>query len=274
MTMAGERRRWRRGLPALAAGALALCAACGRNAARLDRDEDRNPLVQRALEYKHAQRYDEAIRLLTEALEKNPRLASAHLALGQLFDTQKEDYLRALYHYQRYLELRPQTEKKLMINDLIRQARLSFAATLPKPPPGAVERIALLQREVDGLRQQAAQLLQDNADLQQRLAASTSAVPRLASVPALPVTNPPPGFVPAPARTAAPPVAVIAPPPPRPLPAPPAARTYVVQPRDTLTSIALKLYHDRSRWKKIYAANRDTLATPQSIRVGQTLVIP
>ena len=34
-------------------------------------------------------------------------------------------------HYQRYLELRPQTEKTKLIQDLIRQARLSFAASLP-----------------------------------------------------------------------------------------------------------------------------------------------
>ena len=243
-------------LPVLAAGALALLSASSRNAASLDRGEERDPLVQRALELQRAQRTDEAIQLLTEALERKPRLARAHLVLGQLFDHPKEDYLRALYHYQRYLELRPQTEKKATINDLIRQARLSFAASLPHPPPGAPERIAMMQKEIDSLRHHLATLSATGA-------AATANTARL----------PPPAVAPAPVlATAAPPVAVTAPPPP--LSAHPAAHTYVVQPRDTLSSIAAKVYRDRSQWKKIYDANRNTLATPQSARAGQTLVIP
>jgi len=240
-------------LPVLAAGALALLSACSRNAASLDRGEERDPLIQRALERQRAQQTDEAIQLLTEALERKPRLARAHLELGLLFDHQKEDYLRAVYHYQRYLELRPQTEKRQLINDLIRQARLSFAASLPHPPPGAAERIALMQKEIDGLRHHLASMMSTGT-----AAAAGSAPPVAAPAPVL--------------TTAAPPVAVIAPPPP--LSAHPAARTYVVQPRDTLSSIAAKVYRDRNQWKKIYDANRNTLATPQSARAGQTLVIP
>jgi nucleoid-associated protein YgaU len=48
----------------------------------------------------------------------------------------------------------------------------------------------------------------------------------------------------------------------------------VVQVGDTLSRIAEQMYGDSSQWEKIYEANRNTLNSPQSIHVGQTLVIP
>ena len=51
-------------------------------------------------------------------------------------------------------------------------------------------------------------------------------------------------------------------------------RTYVVQPGDTLGGISRKLYGTSSRYMDIYNANRDKLASPNSVSVGQRLVIP
>jgi len=47
---------------------------------------------------------------------------------------------------------------------------------------------------------------------------------------------------------------------------------YTVQPGDTLTTIALKVYGDPSLWHKIAEANR--LENPDLILPGQVLVIP
>jgi nucleoid-associated protein YgaU len=63
-------------------------------------------------------------------------------------------------------------------------------------------------------------------------------------------------------------------PPPQPISAQPAVRTHIVQLGETLAGIAAKDYKNRSKWHKIFDANRDTLATPESIRAGQTLVLP
>ena len=52
------------------------------------------------------------------------------------------------------------------------------------------------------------------------------------------------------------------------------ARTYTVLAGDTLGKIALKLYQDGSRWTEIYEANKDQIADPNAIEVGQELVIP
>ncbi|MBN1876502.1 MAG: LysM peptidoglycan-binding domain-containing protein [Anaerolineae bacterium] len=52
------------------------------------------------------------------------------------------------------------------------------------------------------------------------------------------------------------------------------ARTYIVQPGDSLSKIAEKLYGDASRWSEIFEANKDQLANPNMIRAGQELKIP
>lgn len=55
---------------------------------------------------------------------------------------------------------------------------------------------------------------------------------------------------------------------------PPTTQTYVVQPGDTLWTIAVKSYGDGKLWTVIYEANRDILDSPGKIRPGQELKIP
>ena len=50
--------------------------------------------------------------------------------------------------------------------------------------------------------------------------------------------------------------------------------TYTVQPGDTLSNISRKVYGKKNRWRDIYKANRDRMATPESLKPGQTLRIP
>jgi len=53
------------------------------------------------------------------------------------------------------------------------------------------------------------------------------------------------------------------------------AREYVVQPGDTLRSIAQDQYGDASQWPKIYQANRDLIGdNPDALVAGTTLQIP
>jgi nucleoid-associated protein YgaU len=51
-------------------------------------------------------------------------------------------------------------------------------------------------------------------------------------------------------------------------------RTYTVQAGDTLAKIAQKFYEDGGRWNEIYEANKEQIADPNVIQVGQKLVIP
>ena len=49
---------------------------------------------------------------------------------------------------------------------------------------------------------------------------------------------------------------------------------YRVQPRDTLRSIALRTLGDAGRAEEIVALNRDVLADPPRLFVGQDLLLP
>jgi LysM repeat protein len=52
------------------------------------------------------------------------------------------------------------------------------------------------------------------------------------------------------------------------------ARTYKVQPGDTLSKIAKEFYGNANDYNRIFAANRDKLESPDKIQAGQELVIP
>jgi nucleoid-associated protein YgaU len=55
---------------------------------------------------------------------------------------------------------------------------------------------------------------------------------------------------------------------------PPAGRTVVVEPGETLSSIAHRLWSDADRWPEVYEANRFQLDDPDELPVGLTLRLP
>jgi LysM repeat protein len=59
-----------------------------------------------------------------------------------------------------------------------------------------------------------------------------------------------------------------------PKPAVPEAKTYTVQPGDTLSKIAKQFYGNAGAYMKIFEANKDKLTDPNKIQVGQVLRIP
>lgn len=52
------------------------------------------------------------------------------------------------------------------------------------------------------------------------------------------------------------------------------ARTYTVQPGDSLSKISKQFYGDASKYMKIFEANKDKLSDPDKVRAGMDLVIP
>jgi len=57
-------------------------------------------------------------------------------------------------------------------------------------------------------------------------------------------------------------------------PVPPGAKTYVVEPGDTLASISRKFYNNSQRWKDIEDANFNSLSGTVKLKPGMTLIIP
>jgi nucleoid-associated protein YgaU len=181
----------------------------------------------------------------------------------------------------------------VMVRGLIDSAKREFARNLPGQPlesdtehMGLEDQVARLQRENEDLKAENAAL---RAGVSVPITHSTSidlaAIPTEKSVEETPAAPPPTdpasaislapegsGATPsaisdapqesAPTREAKPPAAS-------------AGRRHTVAKGDTLFSLALKYYGNRSRWRDIYAANRAVLPSENSpLRIGVELKIP
>ena len=235
--------RWAAGLAILLALAAGGCVNRVRSA---DDEEMRNPLVQSAIEHERKGDADGAMRLYRDALNRNPSLARAHLGLAFLLDAPGRDYVLAIYHYNLYLDLRPKSEKRAMILDRIRLARIAFAATLIQ------ESGTTLGAELTAAKQENAGLKIANQNLKAQLQQLHLALGQRQG----PAAGRPAGTAPVSGRGAA------------------RARVYHVEPGDNLMRIATKVYGDGKRWKDILNANRPALQKADDLRMGQTLKIP
>jgi len=84
-----------------------------------------------------------AIEEFEKAAEANPRNASAHLELGLLYERQdlEPDPAAAIYHYQQYLKLRPNSDKAEAVQGHVMNCKQDLAkAVLPLPSSPSVQR--------------------------------------------------------------------------------------------------------------------------------------
>lgn len=210
--------------------------------------EARDPNVRRARERRAASDYVGALGFYEKALEKRPGMARIHWEMASLYDQYVTNELRAVYHYERYLELDPEADRRQLVEELIAAAKLSYAASLPARPSEAVQEIARLRKEVERL----SSLLAESRVATVKAQSSAAGDGRPASSS---------GAAPSPSLRPAPPIVT-------------SLEEYVVKPGDTLSRIASKVYNDSRKWDIIYEANRSTLSRPESVRVGQVLMIP
>lgn len=211
-----------------------LLTGCGKSGAQLDSADEKDARVRKGLELVQQNDLSGAVKQFESALAKNPELGRPDLELAIIYQRQGND-ARAIYHYERYLEKRPATEKRELIREWIRQSKTSLAKEVVAPDSGLSNEVARLTRENDMLRRQ--------LDALQKKPAAPAAV-------SAPVAEKPAE------------------------PAKPAVRTYTVRAGDTLSRIAGGMYGDSTLWKKIYEANRQQMKNESDIKVGQTLVIP
>jgi tetratricopeptide (TPR) repeat protein len=138
--------------------ALLLCAAllAGCGDMQNDAADEKNELVSKGLELAQLKQWDDAIRNFEVALADNAQLARPDLELALIYHQQKNNYIRAVYHYERYLEKRPDSEKQDLINGWVQQAKISLAAEIGQSDEGISKEMVRLQRENDMLRRQLA----------------------------------------------------------------------------------------------------------------------
>ncbi len=226
-------------------------------------DEQRNPHFLAGREKVGALDYKGAVESFERAVEDNPRSALAHFELGVLYE-RENDYVAALYHFNKALKLRPNGNPA----DIIRQRIPGCKQELVKADSLAIINPNVL-RETENLRAQNATLRSQLEMLQAQLASrpptpitgAPATAGREATTPPVYSTPPTPTLE----QNGAPRVTITR---------PPAAtasrgRTHTVRAGETVTSIA-KQYSVKAN--ALLAANPGLDA--RRMRIGQTLTIP
>ena len=180
------------------------------------------------------------------------------------------DPIQAIYHFRKFLELKPNSQVSPMVRQMIETAQKKFAASLPESPfENNVRRL-----ELEELLQK---VQKENLELKQRLDAAATTIESLKASQKVSVASARgsreaasserrqqqtqrAGTAQAQQQT----VEVR-----RDTPS-----TYTVMPGDTLSNVSRKVYGTKNRWREIFNANRDRMATPESLKPGQVLRIP
>ena len=222
---------------------LLLLAGCGR--VPDDRREARDRYLRRAEAAKNAQDIDGAIAYCEKAVQRRPDLALAHRELGLMLDNFRQDYVGAIYHYQRYLQLRPDSENREAIEQLIRHCRVSFAAQIQETPEEWKNDLRARDLRIQKLELELSDLRAGKPVVQQEKppAKETKSIPLQFSSAAAPTNAP-------------------------------AVQVHIVQVGENLATISTKYYGTPSKWKTIFNANRERLTDANNLRVGTQITIP
>ncbi len=235
----------------LGAGLLAVCS-CTKNVGAADETERENPEMKRARELESAGDLKAAQKAYESILDRNPTVARAHFELACLLDKTREDHIATIYHFRRYLILRPDTEKRAMIESHIQSATLEFVGTLFTNQAAVLTRMGEVEAENKVLRVRTANLQAQTLQLRNALTlartkAGGAAEKSSQSVDAIDLHK---------------------------LAPVPGVKTVKVEKADTLKKLALRYYGDSGRWREIYEANKQKMKSPGDLRVGQMILIP
>ena len=296
-----------RGVSFLATGLLVLLLFYGCDPhGRIDLPETDETMFKRGQQFLRSQQNQLALESFLKLVDKRGGDApESHFEAGRIYLSHLKDPYAAIYHFRRYLQIKPNSQQAPMVKQMIETAMKESLKGLPGNAMSAeVDRLDLLDM-IERLKS-------ENADLRTRLDRAGVAVntpPTLA-----PTQNPNASPSRRPAQTSvaqqnAPqqqgqqdldpvaveeiplqaPVLVETPPqqqqpqqtvrqaPQRPTTAATAAspgRTYIVQPKDTLMAISQKHYGTRSRWRDIYELNRDRMRHESDLKIGMELRLP
>lgn len=250
-----------------------LVAGCDPAALVGPQDEARETHYRRAEALVRDRQYTRAAEALDRALEVNPRSASAHLLYAQLCREHLKRPDQAIFHYQRYLALRPDEPNAATFRGYIEDCRRQLAGPVVMPviDQRLAARLVELQQSNSNLLHQLEQLgllyqqaTNDVARLSGLLARLQpgAAPPETAAAPATAAAQP---ARPPPQPEAARPAA------PRPANPPPAraVQVHYVRGGETLTAIAKRYGTTQAA---ILGANPGL--NPNRLRVGQALNIP
>jgi tetratricopeptide (TPR) repeat protein len=216
-------------------------------------------------EYRQGQIYQKqgetrkALECFLKVIDSHKGAAEAHLEAGRMY-SDLNDPLPAIYHYNQYVRLKPNSEQKDIVKQMIKTAEKQFMAQLPGRPmePDGMgnadlnERVRRLLAENEKLKRELADATRNQRlpDSGNKIAGTNADI----ATPSNPKTDP---AVPAVTNSDK---------------KGPKFKTYVVAKGDTLSSISQSAYGTRNRAADIMRANKLPSAT--SLQIGMKLDIP
>ncbi|MBX7158191.1 MAG: LysM peptidoglycan-binding domain-containing protein [Verrucomicrobiae bacterium] len=139
-----------------------LLVGCSPEARKESQNNDyESSTFKRAKEKYELRDYRGAISLYEEVLRDNPLMAKAHLELGLIYNDKIGDPVSAIYHFRRYLKLKPNAERAKIIEEWIARAELAIASSQPNSPMESTEQFVQLQKENLLLKQSTEKLQQE-----------------------------------------------------------------------------------------------------------------
>jgi tetratricopeptide (TPR) repeat protein len=219
-------------------------------------DEEKEPHFLAGKTRLNAMDYQGAFESFEKALEVNPSSASAHFELGCLCDQKESDPAAAIYHYDRYLRLRPQAENAEIVRTRILGCKQELARTVSLGPvnQSLQNELERLRDENQRLREQLEQCRTSTA----RLQTAAGAEPVAARPAAMRPQPPPAGLLANAAAGSASRNSISS-----------SARTHTIKQGETLTAIARR---HGLKVAALIAANPHL--EERRLRIGQTIALP
>jgi LysM repeat protein len=98
------------------------------------RDDEKEPYFLAGKSRANAMDFKGAIESFEKALEVNPKSAAAHFELGVLYDTRDSDPAAAIYHYERFLKLSPNSGRDETVKTRILACKQQLAQSVSLGP--------------------------------------------------------------------------------------------------------------------------------------------
>jgi len=224
--------------------------ACSQSGPIVDEEED--AAFQRGRSFLKVGKEEEALDEFLSVTRRAMNSPNSHLEAGRLFLTldSRKDPIAAIYHFRRFLLLENESREAPKVRQLIVTAEHEIIRELPGEPYSDLLDSLSLKKENDRLTREIADLrASQGLPLNSRQISTTKSEN---TTPRLPIVLPPKPEISPTVR----------------------ARTYTVQQGDSLYAISRKLYGDSSHIDRIFQANRKSLPSKDSLKLGQVLIIP
>ena len=204
---------------------------------RLPGFHDTNHQLEVAKKHETAGDLAGAVTAYEGALGDHPRAPEIHYRRAQIHADQRKDPVAAMHHFQRALDLAPEGPFAKECRDYIaKEGHNRLVAKLGQGLP-------LTQVEAANLRNKVNDLVKENAELKAiKLAPQSSAASKSGDMSQKPI--------------------------------PAGARTHTIQNGETLASIAIKYYGNKSRYMQILNANFHNPEAAKKLKPGMVIMIP